>query len=52
MKVLKYAKKSPEGKRVDKEKSDGRELQIKRFEARSLIRPSCGCGCVPPVKEK
>lgn len=52
MKVFKYAKKSPEGKRIDKEKSDGRETEENRSEEKSRIRPSCGCGCAPFAKEK
>ncbi len=52
MKVFKQAEKSIEGKRIDKEETDIRKIEGKKFEARSLIRPSCGCGCAPFAKEK
>jgi hypothetical protein len=52
MKELKQVEKSPEGKRIDKEKSGIRKIENTQSEARSMIRPSCGCGCAPFAKEK
>ena len=52
MKVFKQAEKSPEGKRIDKVKSEVRKVEGKRSEAMPLVRPSCGCGCAPFAKEK
>ena len=52
MKVFKYDEKTPEERRIEKEKSDGRVDEGKRSSTILLSRPSCGCGCVPPAKEK
>ena len=52
MRVFKNVEKTLEGKRIEKEEADGRVDEGKSSSTRSLIRTSCGCGCVPPAKEK